>query len=117
MTRHKFSFKQWSAGRLNVSSGCQTTCSRTLLVPGATAECSGSAKSTNDCASLCHKGDQDFFVVSDNDETVSIKYDGSTVTSYSISKAVVCVKKRSQYTCYKKFSLIARCHLCEALFG
>ena len=56
----------------------EATCSRTLFVPGATAVCSGSAKSTEDCASFeafCHKGDENLFVVSDDDDTVSAKYD------------------------------------------
>ena len=37
---------------------------------------SGSAKSTEDCASFeafCHKGDENLFVVSDDDDTASAK--------------------------------------------
>jgi len=45
-------------------------------VPGATAVCSGSEKSTEGCASFespCHKGGPDLSEISDEDEPVSIK--------------------------------------------
>ena len=70
--------ERWEA-KYKSSDGQQATCSRTLFVPGvpgATAVCSGSAK--KECASfesVCHKedkGDENLFVVSDDDDTVSI---------------------------------------------
>ena len=74
------SMERWEA-KYESADGQQATCSRTLFVPGAIVVCSlGSAKSTKDCASfesesLYHKGDkgdEDLFVVSDDDDTVSI---------------------------------------------
>lgn len=68
------SMEHWEAK--DVSAGCQATCSRTLFVPGATAVCSGSAKSMDGCASfesLCQKGGPDLSEMSDEDEPVSIK--------------------------------------------
>ena len=67
--------ERWEA-KYESADGQQATCSRTLFVPGAIAVCSGSAK--KDCASfesVCHKedkGDENLFVVSDDNDTVSI---------------------------------------------